>query len=496
MSEADDVTPRRTGLYGALRRALDRRGADRAVVVISLVLMAFCLDTGLAADDFIHKLIATGSTEIQGFVREPLDMFRFTSGHHTGQLQDDGILSWWAHPRGKLAFLRPLTSLTHYLDYQLWPEAEWMMHLHSLLWGALLLAGLLVLYRELITPRWVCALAMFLYALEDGRAWFGSWIAARNGVIACAISIWALVLHHRTRSSNFRPGYLFSPLVLLLALLSGEGAVAICAYLFAYAIFLDRGSLRERLLSIVPHAVVVVLWRAAYRAMGYGAAHSGLYFDPIAETPSFLHALSERAPILLFSQVGGTWSDGWSAVFPFPTLHRLLVWGSIFTVLVVGYALVPLWKRDATVRFGLTGALLSVIPASAAFSADRLLTWVAIGASIAIARLMAAYIDAPQVLSHSPVRALIMPPLMIFLFVGNVIIDPLFLPSRARGNVAMRDIIDRAHAGVPDDPSIAERHVIYVNPAAVPLAAYIPIERAARGEPRPQRQMWLATSES
>src|SRR5690606_34338726 len=96
-----------------------------------------------------------------------------------------------------------------------------------------------------------------------------------------------------------------SPLVLLVALLSGEGAIAICGYLLAYAIFLDRGSWRARAMSLLPCAALVVVWRVVYKALGYGVANSGLYFDPIGDPVGFLGALAERAPVLLFAQVGG-----------------------------------------------------------------------------------------------------------------------------------------------------------------------------------------------
>ncbi len=493
VSEAREVT---TGLYGALKRALDRPGADRGVVLLSLVLMTFCLDTGIAADDFIHKLIATGSNAIPGFAREPLDMFRFTSGEHTMQLARDGVVSWWVDPEAKLAFFRPVSSLSHYIDYNLWPSSPWLMHLHSLLWAGLLLWGLLVFYRRLVTPSWVCALTLFIYALEDGRAWFGSWIAARNAVIATALSVWVLVLHDRGRRDGVVWARWSAPALLLLAVLAGEGAVAICAYLFAHALFLDRGSLRERIMSLIPYALVVITWRVGYVLAGYGAANSGLYFDPVGNPEGFLRALSERAPILLFSQLGGSWSDGWSALFAFPNLHRTLVAMSTLVCLAVGYALWPLLRRDPTVRFGVTGALLALLPASAAFSADRLLSWVAIGAAVAIARLIATYIQDREQLSVAPVRALILPPLVLFLVVTNVVIDPIFLPSRARGNMAMRDVLDRAHEAVPDTPDIRDRQIVYINPAAVPLSAYIPIERAASGVPFARDQVWLATAET
>jgi hypothetical protein len=68
------------------------------------------------------------------------------------------------------------------------------------------------------------------------------------------------------------------------------------------------------------------------------------------------------------------------------------------------------------------------------------------------------------------------------------------LPARARGNVAVSKMLDRAERTVPSGDAIAGKTILYVNPAAVPLAAYIPLLRAARGERNAVRQRWLATA--
>jgi hypothetical protein len=279
-------------------------------------------------------------------------------------------------------------------------------------------------------------------------------------------------------------------------LLAGEGSIAVFGYMVAYALTLDDAPLRKRLVSFVPHLLVLLGWLAVYRTLGYGARRSGLYFDPFGDPSGFIQAFWERAPILLFSQLGGTWSDAWSALFAFPRLHRVLVFTSMIVIFVVGYVVWPLVRSDKVVRFGAIGGLLALFPASSAFSADRLLTWVAIGASLVLGRLIAVYWQAPQTLRDNTVRVRLLPPLMLWLVVDHAIGEPLFLPSRARGNLAMRNILDRAQAGVPSDASIADKHVIYVNPAAVPLAAYVPIERAAQGLPRAAFQTWLATADT
>jgi hypothetical protein len=304
------------------------------------------------------------------------------------------------------------------------------------------------------------------------------------------------VLHHRARSSGRKLPALLAPALLLLGLLAGEGAIAIGGYLLAYALFLDHAPLRSRVLSLLPYAAVVLPWRIVWRAMGYGVANSGLYFDPLTEPAGYLAALAERAPVLLCSQLGGAWSDIWNILFAFPSIESALYLGAWIGLLLFGYALVPIVKHDAVVRFALMGALLAVLPASAAFPADRLLTWVALGGSIAVARLLAAFGEDREWLSDTALRALILPPLVLALLAAKVVIDPLFMPSRARGNLVIRDNLDRAQATVPGDASIMQKRIVYVNPPGFPLAGYIPIERAALGQPRAESQLVLATGEA
>lgn len=495
---ADGTAPRQDTprLYRGLKRALDRPGADRAVAGLALLLLCFSLDTGLSADDYVHQLIASGSQALPSFEREPLDLYRFADPSTSPALIHDGIMAWWEDPEAQLAFLRPLSAFTHVLDYRLFPNQPWLMHLHSVAWSALLFAGLLQLYRALLPGSFLPALALFIYAFDDARGWLTSWIAGRNAVIATAISVWALVFHQRWRARGDRLSGWAAPLLLATGLLAGEGTTAILGYFIAYALCLDQGTWLQRARSLMPCVVVVLPWRLVWRAMGYGVKHSGLYFDPLATPLDYLQVFGERAPILLFAQVGGVWSDIWSLIFAFPWLQRTLLLCALTVLFALGLALWPLLRRDATVRFAVLGSLIALVPACAAFLADRLLTWIAIGASIALAKLIVTYGEEPEVLRDKPLRALLIAPLMLGLLFAKAVIDPLFMPSRARGNLVLRDNLDRAQNGVPISPWIAETRVIYLNPPGVPLAAYIPVERAAQGIPRPRSQAYLATGEA
>jgi hypothetical protein len=480
--------------YGWLKRLLDRPRSGPAVIGAALVLLATCLTSGITADDYVYQLVLSRSSAVKGFDQAPLDMYKFVADGSAGLLMQEGVLSWWADPEARLAFMRPLSAATHYLDHRLWPDSPLLMHLHCLFWGLLVFLALHALYRDLLSPAWVAALALFLYALDDSRCWFGSFVAARNATVATAVSIWVLVFYHRYRELNFRPGAWLAPLFLALALLCGEGSLSICGYLFAYALFLDTGTWPRRLLRLAPYALIVLIWRIVYRALGYGVQGSGLYVDPLQDPWRFSLKFLERAPILIFAQWGGFWSDLRDALFVFPRVSQLIMATAVIFVLLMGVFFYPLVRRDRLVCFALLGAALSLLPASATFNSDRMLSWVAIGASIALARFLSLYMQDPALLGLSPLLSRLSPAVVLALVVTNIIVAPLLLPSRAHGGNALVEILDRADAGVPKDPAITGKKVVFFNTPAVPLAGYIPVMRAVKGEPRPRSQVWLATS--
>lgn len=474
--------------YTFLGRALSRPRAPAMILLASMALLAFSLDTGMAADDYVHQLMLRGDDHsIAGFRRGPLDIFRFTTPETTPSLIRDGVVSWWANPEARLAFLRPVSAATHYIDHKLLGGSAVWMHLHSMLWGLLSFAGVWAVYRRLLGTTLLSTLALYLYALDDARCWAASWIAGRNTTVATALSVWVLYLHMRGREDRRTAGY-GALALFVVALLAGEGTISICAYLFAYAMFIDRAALRSRLLSLLPYAAIVVAWRIPYRMMGYGVAHSAVYVDPTTQPLVFLGQLSRHGPVLLLSQLGGPWSDVWSALSVYPPLDSVVVAGALVALGIVGTMLWPFCRREPVIAFGVTGALLCVVPVSATFTSDRLLTWVAIGASLALARLIA-----PRLQPDAPGIGLGAMLVVMALVLSHVVLGPPVLASRARGNLALDDILSRADAGLPHDRPLEGTTAIYVNPPAVPLAAYVAIMRAAKGESRPDSQVWLAT---
>jgi hypothetical protein len=481
------------GLYRWLRTWLLHPAADRVIMWLGFVLLLPSLPTGLAADDYVHIAMLDRPAPIAGFAREPLDIFRFCDPKFSPLLIQEGLFPWWDDPEARLAFMRPITAATHLLDHELWRNSGWLMHLHSALWALLLLAGVRALYREWIDDRLLGNLAFALYALDDARGWLVSWIAARNAAVGTAISIWALVLHVRERRGQLPAGRWLAPILLGLGLLGSEGASAIGLYILGYTLFMERGPILQRLLRLWPYLPILIAWRVAYRAFDFGVIGSGVYVDPLTDPLRFATMFLENAPILLGSQFGGMWSDAWLMLFILPRVRIAIYIASVLFAGAVIVALIPGLRRSPLLRCCAFGAFASLLPASPTFVADRLLTWVAIGACVLLASLIAPVLQrgasAPDVVQ--PARwAAALGVAVLSLYLVSL---PL-LPARARGTLLMRDFIDRAGAGIPTDPGVEAKTLVFVNPPHLPFATYPAIERSALHIPRPHAIHTLGTS--
>jgi hypothetical protein len=90
------------------------------VCAAAVVLTLPAVPSGFVADDYVHRAILLRLPEFQ--VR-PLDLFAFIGVSDGADAIRRVSMPWWAAPDLKLAFWRPLTALTHALDYALWPDA-------------------------------------------------------------------------------------------------------------------------------------------------------------------------------------------------------------------------------------------------------------------------------------------------------------------------------------------------------------------------------------
>lgn len=470
-------------ILGTSRKALTYRYLPVILAIVAMALTGPSLRQRWVADDLIHRkmLLASAlSALLKGF-------FVFVSPDKNIQLMDLstnlGTTPWWTLDTLRISFFRPVAVLTHWLDYQLWPDSGALMHAQSILWYGGVCALTASVYRRLMGLTWVAGLAAFLFAVDTVHLGSVAWLANRNGLLALFFSLLALMAHDRWRQEDWQIGVLLAPLQLALALLSAETAVAMGAYLLAYAIFLDRGTWRQRLGSLAPYAAVVGIWRLIYQHLGYGAWGSGFYVDPMREPLRFVAAAMERGPILLLSQWTGQ----------IPMLYNLLslpasriVWLiALLLMALVGIVLIPLIRADRGARFWAFGMVVATLPACGiSLLSGRLLLFASLGAMGLMAQFVGGLFDRSRwLLVHRVWRAPAW--VLCYLLIGlHVILPPVLIPVMAN----TPDIFQTVIAQVTDIGPLSEieqKGVVIVNAPSPFHFIYMPSLRSLHSQPMP-----------
>ncbi len=464
-------------------RHLTRRELPALLILPTLLLTLPALWTGWQFDDYVHRELLLRSPGLSGLAPATMELFSFLSGNplQTMAQVERGDLAWWTLPEAKQAFWRPLSGLTHWLDYQFWPEQPLLMHLHSQLWLVALVSSAALLYRRLMGLSGAAGLAAVAYAFDDAHGFAAAWLANRNMLCATLFGLLALLAHLRWREHGHRGAALLAMIWLGCALLAGEAAVATLAYMVAYALWGEQGPWRRRIASLLPALSLVALWYLIYRTLGYGA-HGTAYIEPFTDPLRFAQALFQRAPLLLLGQ----WTPLPAELSPFLTPSELLLlWlGALACLAMLTYLFLPLLRHDRLARFWATGMLLSLIPASTALPANRLLFFVGLGAMGLLARFIYAPAAAQPQHGGGVARRLL---LTIHLLLG-----PLTLPVTAYSPALLGGIATEL-ATLPSDPVVQQRDLVVMTaPSPFSLSAIRPL-RAAIDQPTPARTLLLSS---
>jgi hypothetical protein len=479
-------------LSSRLRTWLEHPRAHLRLTAVALLLCAPAIATGFAIDDHVLRVLARDDSGIAGLHADPWFLFSFTSGRPEDNraLMDEGVLlPWWSDEQHLNAFLRPLSSLDHRLDFALWPDAAWLMHLHSLVWFASLLLVVAHVYRTLAqSERAVAVLAFALFALDEAHGMTVGWIANRNALIAAALALPAVSAHHRFAVHGFRPGRLLGPACFALGLSAGETALSVFGYVLAHAATLDRRPLPARALSLAPYLLVIGAWRVAFTWLGLGSAGSGAYHDPGSDPLGYAQALLVHLPVLVSSQVALPLADVW---FWGPREAQAVLF-AICVACALGFAAVAhlCLRRDVEARFWMLGMLLSAFAVAASVPGERLLLVPSVGGAAVIAKLLWATQPTAE---RAPAWHR---PLFGALLFVHLLASPIGLPVRAVGVGVLASAIARADADLPVTPAISDQAVIVLNAPFDVLVSYLQVGREARGAPRPRHVHWLADATS
>lgn len=336
--------------------------------------------TELTIDDIYHQ--QTLSSDRWGWWHS---LFILFSGERA--VIADAIVSlgfpWFTDPQLKIAFFRPLSTITHWVDSKLWPTKGELMHIHSIVWYGLVCALLFVFYRRLLLPG-VAFLAAALFLIDFQHLVVIGWVANRNSLVAAVFTLIALLAHlNAVQRSDYRLSWL-AAFAMLLALLAGEVGVASAGYLLGISIFLDPRNLLQRFLGLLPFGVLGSVWLLYYISNGYGVEHSGFYQGFLSG-----HYGTSLARIFYLAAtfVGGAptkvWPDAMLGPLPVVAIICLLV---LPTVL---WLLHPVLKENRAARCLLFGAVFALVPVANADVHERNLFLFGIGGHALLALILA-----------------------------------------------------------------------------------------------------------
>jgi hypothetical protein len=350
-----------------LKRIETLLARPRAPLWLGLFAVLICLPVlryGLQADDHLFPWkLAQG---------EPAWSLFEMDGSRVPELRERGFLVWWSSSHVRASFLRPLASLSHALDFTLWPEAVWWMKLfNALIYGAAVTVAAR-LYRRFLPaagPPQAHALsgapaagwAALMFALDDRHAFSAGWISGRNTLLAALFALLALWFHARARAAAPGPRraswlLLASTLCVVFALFSAEAGVWSLSLLLSYALAREPGNIYVRLRTIAPQLLIGLSWAALYIALGAGLRGSSFYRDP----SSPLFALTEGLldlPIW-FSTMFGPGEFALSLLYP-ALWVRL---GCALASLGLGWLLWPALRTSPAARFFALAFLLCLVP--------------------------------------------------------------------------------------------------------------------------------------
>jgi hypothetical protein len=321
----------------------------------------------------------------------PMRAYNFFDGNpqKIQRQKERGVLPWWTSDDLRIRFWRPIGGLLLDLDYTLWPERAWLMHLHSLLWYGGLAVMVTLLFRSIMGAGWAAGLAALLYIVDDSLAWPAVFLANRHMLVAIFFGVLSLWAYDQARKSTRRGWDGLALLAFAFSLLSCEGGIAVLGYILAYSRFLDSRPWLARLRSVGNFLLLILVWRLVYSGLGYGSIGNELYIDPVREPLIFIKAFFLRFPVYLWGLLGFPPSQVYlflsDSALPFYGLGTLLAGG-----LVLGWTF-PLWRNCRVCQFWLGGMLMALIPLCSALPGNRSLGIAALGGMGFLAQGLARY---------------------------------------------------------------------------------------------------------
>lgn len=449
------------------------------------------LEMGFFMDDFLHVAQVQGRDVLSGLGRFELFTFGLPVPERLGPVQGD-YLPWFRSPDLLIRFFRPLSVLTYYADHALSGDDPVAYHATNLAWYGGLVAGAVLLFAAVARasgrglPTILLAGVLFAVAREhEGNV---GWVAGRYTLVSAFFCPLALLAYHRWRTTKERRELAWTLVWFGLGLLGSEVAVALSGFFLAYELSLARDRLADRVRGILPVALLAGVWLVFYVGAGYGTKHSTWYIDPVAHPGAFVRdGLGGNLPLNVMRLVLPAALEPEFAPHNVSWLlvrleHPANFYSWAPTILLVAFALQAV--RDRGMRFALIGALVSLVPMSAAPPQQRALLLPTLG----IAYAFASFATGAGACLLRP-RSLLRPWNLARVALAAALLVALQKdPGGARYRLHQK--VERAQThlarslALPDELDAAERVLLVTAPSGQELM-YAPLTRLQRGHPWP-----------
>ncbi|HKP58786.1 MAG TPA: hypothetical protein VJV78_18825 [Polyangiales bacterium] len=340
-----------------LARILDRLHGFR-LPALAWLLSLPVLGLGFQADDHVYRL-----ARVRG--APAWQMFTLTL-EEAAEQREQGWWVWWSSARLRVDFIRPLTSLNHWLEYGLFPSSPWVMLLINTLLYAGCVALAVALYRRVLPDARTATLAGLMYAIDDAHAMTEGWISGRNTLLAGMFSLAALLVHMEARKRRSWQLQLAAGVCVALALGSSEAGLWSFALLFAYALALDEGSWHERTRSLLPAACVTAAWAVYYVASGPHGVPGASYYREVSRPLSALGQGLLDLPVWTMSVFGPSIA---MTLLTLPAAVSRLI-GLTLSIPPLTW-LLPTLPSSRPARFFATASLLCLLPVLFTVPQDR-----------------------------------------------------------------------------------------------------------------------------
>jgi len=365
-----------------------------AILLFTALFYAQSITAGYLSDDHFHVL-ALG--ELPEAFERHFNLFGMVrSAEEVGILKRYGLLPWWTSDEMRINFFRPIPSITHWLDFTLFPRNAAFAHLVSIAWYLL---AIYLVYRllarfldETSNASRVLLLAVTIFAMDDAHALNVTWIANRNETIGSVFVLLALLAWFRLREGRGRHHAVLVVFAFVGALLSKESTVALPMMILTHALIMperEGTSLWQRVRPRIGlHAVlfaIALLYLFLYFRAGFGAS-SVYYVNPL------------RNPALWATQF---FRSGFFHAVILVTGVPLHVLGSSpvhdhpFAAFGLGFVTVGFWsiafkwlKHDRPFRLAIVWMLIGQAILTTSFPDPRNLFLPTIGFAYVVARVM------------------------------------------------------------------------------------------------------------